>query len=123
MGVKANQIGIIGFSAGGTVVTGLSLTYDADSRPDFAAPIYPYVGDLINLPVQADAPPMFIAVASNDPLNFNKDCTALYDKWADAKKSVELHAYRRGGHGFGMMKQGMPTDTWIDRFYEWLTAL
>ena len=23
-------------------------------------------------------------------------------------------------HGYGMRKQNLPTDHWIDRFYEWL---
>jgi hypothetical protein len=28
--------------------------------------------------------------------------------------------YLKGGHGFGMRKQGLPTDTWIERFGDWL---
>jgi len=36
------------------------------------------------------------------------------------KDSAELHIYSKGGHGFGMLKQGLPVDTWIDRFAEWL---
>jgi hypothetical protein len=28
--------------------------------------------------------------------------------------------YARGGHGFGMDSQHLPTDTWIERFGEWL---
>jgi hypothetical protein len=28
----------------------------------------------------------------------------------------------RGGHGFGMNHQGLPVDSWIDRFWEWLAA-
>lgn len=31
-----------------------------------------------------------------------------------------LHLYARGGHGFGMVRQGPPSDDWIGRFYEWL---
>jgi len=31
-----------------------------------------------------------------------------------------LHMYAKGGHGFGMRKQNLPTDHWIDRFAEWL---
>jgi hypothetical protein len=27
--------------------------------------------------------------------------------------------YARGGHGFGMRKNGNASDTWIERFYEW----
>jgi len=32
-----------------------------------------------------------------------------------------LHIYAQGGHGFGLRKQGLPTDTWTDRFIEWMT--
>ena len=28
--------------------------------------------------------------------------------------------YAKGGHGFGMKKQNMPSDQWIERFGEWL---
>jgi lysophospholipase L1-like esterase len=30
--------------------------------------------------------------------------------------------YAKGGHGFGMRTQNLPTDTWIDRFGDWLSA-
>lgn len=122
-GLKTNQIGIMGFSAGGTVTAGVAFTYDAQSRPDFAAPIYPYIGSFGNPPVPSDAPPMFIAAASNDNFGFQTHCTALYDKWVSAWKSAELHIYRLGGHGFGMRGHYFPTSGWIDRFYEWLTNL
>jgi len=122
-GIKPDQIGIIGFSAGGTVTTGVAMTYDSGSRPDFAAPIYPYVGSFGNPAVPTDAPPIFIAAASDDNFGFQLHCTALYEKWIDAKKSAELHIYKKGGHGFGMNKQNLPTDHWIDRFYEWLIAI
>jgi hypothetical protein len=26
----------------------------------------------------------------------------------------------KGGHGFGMRKQNLPSDLWIERFGEWL---
>jgi acetyl esterase/lipase len=121
--LDTGRIGIMGFSAGGTVAAGVSFLYDKPSRPDFAAPIYPYVGSFGDPPVPGDAPPMFIAAASDDVFGFNKHCTALYDKWVDAGKSAELHIYRSGGHGFGLQERGIPTDTWIERFYEWLTDL
>ncbi len=30
--------------------------------------------------------------------------------------------YAQRGHGFGMKKQGLPGDHWIDRFSEWLQS-
>lgn len=121
--IKTDQIGIMGFSAGGTVTTGVAFKYDEKSRPDFAAPIYPYVGSFGDLAVPEDAPPIFIAVASDDTFGFQTHCTRLYDEWTNAGKSAELHIYRKGSHGFGMRKQNLPTDHWIDCFYEWLENL
>lgn len=121
--LKKDHIGIMGFSAGGTVATGVSFLYDTQSRPDFSAPIYPYVGSFGKPSVPADAPPLFIAVATDDMFGFQKHCIALYDQWTDAKKSAELHIYRSGNHGFGMKKQNLPTDNWMDRFYEWLMVV
>jgi hypothetical protein len=45
----------------------------------------------------------------------------LYSDWTDAGRSAELHIYRRGNHGFGMVKQGTPSDRWINLFHDWLT--
>jgi len=121
--IKTDQVGIIGFSAGGTVTTGVAFTYDGMSRPDFVAPIYPYVGSFGYPSVPDDAPPMFIAGATDDTFGFQTHCTGLYEQWTNAKKSAELHIYRSGGHGFGMQKKNIPTDGWIDRFHEWLKSL
>ena len=32
------------------------------------------------------------------------------------------HLYSKGGHGFGMRKQNLPSDQWIERFGDWLTV-
>lgn len=122
-GIKKDQIGIMGFSAGGTVTSGVVFGYDESNRPDFAAPIYPYVGSFDHSQVPEDAPPLFIAGASDDFFGFQTHMTRLYSQWTDAGKSAELIIYRKGGHGFGMKKQNLPSDQWIDRFYEWLMSL
>ena len=119
-GISPDKVGIIGFSAGGTVAAGVGFRYTADSRPAFVAPVYAVASMFKEDPVPADAPPMFIAAASDDSLGLAPDSVALYEKWTAAHKSAELHMYAKGGHGFGMRKQGLPTDHWIDRFGEWL---
>ncbi|MEZ5073089.1 MAG: alpha/beta hydrolase fold domain-containing protein, partial [Bacteroidales bacterium] len=121
--LKTDRIGIMGFSAGGTVTSGVCFQFDPASRPDFAAPIYPYVGSYDHRTVPADAPPIFIAGAGDDNFGFHLHCTALYEQWVRAGKSASLVLYRTGGHGFGMRKQGLPSDGWIDAFYAWLTHL
>ena len=44
----------------------------------------------------------------------------LYASWQAAGHPVELHIYAQGGHGFGMRKQGLPVDGWIERYADWL---
>jgi acetyl esterase/lipase len=122
-GISKNKIGIMGFSAGGTVTTGVAYTYDKESRPDFVAPIYPYVGSFEKPAVPSDAPPMFILVASDDMFGFHNDCIKLYTEWMNAKKEAELHIYAKGGHGFGMTKKNLPVDSWIERLGDWLKML
>ncbi|GAA4467009.1 alpha/beta hydrolase [Nibrella saemangeumensis] len=119
-GVNPTRIGIIGFSAGGTVAAGVAFSYTATNRPAFVAPIYAYTGALDNSKVPADAPPLFVAAATDDQLGFAPQSTKLYNDWIAAGKPAELHMYAKGGHGFGMRKQNLPVDSWIDRFGEWL---
>lgn len=119
-GISPDRVGIIGFSAGGTVTAGVGLGYAAEGRPAFVAPIYAAASAMKGRPVPADAPPMFLAAATDDQLGLAPDTIGLYNQWLAAHKSAELHMYAKGGHGFGMRKQGLPTDRWIERFAEWL---
>ena len=119
-GVSPDRVGIMGFSAGGTVAAGVAFRYAPEGRPAFVAPIYGAAEMFKDAVVPADAPPMFVAAATDDQLGLAPDSVALYEKWTGAHKSAELHMYVKGGHGFGMRKQNLPTDQWIDRFAEWL---
>ncbi len=119
-GISPSRIGIIGFSAGGTVAASAAFNYTAENRPDFVAPIYTYMPPSLQGTVANDAPPMFLAAASNDELGLAPHSVDLYSKWLTTKHPAELHMYEKGGHGFGMKRQHIPTDTWIDRFGDWL---
>jgi acetyl esterase/lipase len=114
-------VGIVGFSAGGTLAAAAGLRYTPEGRPAFVAPIYA-AASMLKDAVPADAPPIFLAAASDDNLGLAMDSVHLYDRWMDAKKPAELHMYAKGGHGFGMRKQGFPSDHWIDRFGDWLAS-
>jgi len=122
-GISPDHVGIIGFSAGGEVAAGVGFQYTPEGRPAFVAPIYPAARRFKDAAVPADAPPMFVAAATNDQLGLAPDSILLYEKWTAAHKSVELHMFAKGGHGFGMRKQNLPTDHWIDRFADWLDML
>jgi acetyl esterase/lipase len=118
--VSPDRVGIMGFSAGGTVSAGVAFGYAPEGRPAFAALVYAAAGRFKDSPVPTDAPPVFVAAATDDQLGLAPDSVALYEKWTSAHKPAELHMYAKGGHGFGMRKQNLPTDHWIDRFADWL---
>ncbi len=121
-GLLPDHIGLMGFSAGGTVTMGVGFDYTPASRPDFLAPIYPYLGinAIAKQVVPADAPPLFVVAATDDQLKLAPHSAKLYADWIAAGKTAELHLYAKGGHGFGMRKQSLPTDNWIERFGDWL---
>jgi acetyl esterase/lipase len=69
--------------------------------------------------VPADAPPMFAAIAIDDEM-FGRQGFALVESWHKANRPVELHAYERGGHGFGLGRPGTTTVELLDQFTAWL---
>ncbi len=119
--VNPNKIGIAGFSAGGTVATSAAFAYTSPSnRPDFAAPIYPALHVVNTEKLPENPMPLFVAVSADDMFGFQNPSVELFKKWNDAKNPIELHLYENGGHGFGMKKQNLSSDTWIDNFGNWL---
>lgn len=121
--LKTDRIGIIGFSAGGTIAVNEATLYNDQTRPNFVAAIYPYLPSAMLKAVPASAPPLFIAAASDDPLNIEGQNVNLYNKWLKANDSAEMHIYKKGGHGFGMKKQDLSSDTWTDRLSDWIDKL
>ena len=119
-GLKTDKIGFMGFSAGGTVTMSVVYHADADSRPNFIAPIYAFAPEVLAGSVPAQLTPAFIAAASNDQLMLTSHSIAIYNKWVEAKQPAELHVYEKGGHGFGMHKQYFSSDKWIEEFGDWL---
>jgi acetyl esterase/lipase len=118
-GIAKDRIGILGFSAGGYVAAAVTLHHDVDSRPNFAAAIYPGTPEDVTPP--ADAPPLFLLHADDDktvtPLD---NSIRLYAAWKKLGIPAELHIYSAGGHGFGTRKTNLPVGTWTARFHDWL---
>lgn len=115
--IDPERIGILGFSAGGVISLAAATRYKAGNRPNFAATIYGPVWQELAVPV--DAPPLFIALANDDP-SISDGNMPLYNAWKASDHPVELHIYAKGNHGFGMTKQGLPSDHWIEQFGVWL---
>lgn len=120
MNIDPQKIGFMGFSAGGTVT--MSVVYNAtdETRPNFVAPIYAYAGAIIGSTIPTAQTPIFVAVAADDQLGLMPHSVDIFRKWFDAKQPAELHVFEKGGHGFGMRKQNISTDTWHERFGDWL---
>jgi acetyl esterase/lipase len=115
-GVEPDKVGLIGFSAGAFLVVDVAMD-PQQPAPDFLAAIYG--GETRGRPVPADAPPLFTTIAHDDRLLFHS-VEGLYNDWSMSDHSAELHIWSRGAHGFGMVKQGLPSDRWIDLFGDWL---
>ena len=75
-------------------------------------------------PPQIQPIPMFALCAADDtrvPPEMN--CVKVYRQWRAAGLPAELHVMSKGGHGFGMTRQNLPTDAWPDLFRQWLQTL
>lgn len=116
-GLDPHKIGVIGFSAGGRLLATLLEAGDPANQPNFAAFIYGGLWE--EFPAPAKAPPLFIAAADDDAWSAPL-CVRLYQLWKAGGHPAEMHIYAKGGHGFGLRQQGLPTDQWIERFGEWL---
>ena len=114
-GVDADRIGMVGFSAGAMLTMATALA-GQDAKPAFIGNIY---GPLSSMKVPADAPPLFVALAADDPF-FANGGIALIDDWRAAKRPAEFHLYERGGHGFGMYQKDTTSTGWFDAFVRWI---
>ncbi|HEY1021422.1 MAG TPA: alpha/beta hydrolase [Flavisolibacter sp.] len=117
--IHPQKIGIIGFSAGGSMAIRLSTNKNQTARPNFVAFIYSVYNPVLYDPVPADAPPAFIACATDDALASPSNSTRLYDAWVGAGRPAELHIYGKGGHG---LRSSAPAAEWLSRFADWLTT-
>lgn len=127
--LNPNKVGVMGFSAGGSLSARASTSYSIESyapvdkidslscRPDFAILIYPAYLDkgknrslTPELLVDNNTPPMFIFGTADDPYGNNSlvMATALRDN----KIPVELHMLAHGGHGYGMRPGNIAAETW-----------
>lgn len=137
--LKPGQIGLLGFSAGGSAAANAALKSEAElyegvdaadqstCRPDFVALIYPaYLvntqGQLkADLSVTKAAPPMFLAHAFNDGITC-ENSVQLFLALKKAGVASELHVYSAGGHGFGLRASDDVVSSWPKRCEDWLRS-
>ncbi len=130
-GIDPNRIGMVGFSAGGEVV---SMTAFGDTagelnapdpidrvsaRPDFIVEIYPG-GAGIPQTLPPNVPPAFLLVADDDDhTNAVLDIFRLYRA---ARIPVEVHVFAKGAHAFNMGARSKLTTikNWPQRLADWM---
>jgi acetyl esterase/lipase len=114
-GFRPDRIGMIGYSAGGSVVI-RTAKGPAETRPNFLVGIYPADANADAPP--AGAPPLFLAVASDDTAVGYRGSIDMYLAWRQANIPVELHIFQMGSHGF--TRHGGGADHYLDRVEEWM---
>ncbi|MCW3849200.1 alpha/beta hydrolase [Sphingomonas sp. LB-2] len=145
LGIDPHKIGVVGFSAGGHLVTAVANAagrsykpVDAadalSARPDFAMPLYPghlwygeEGGEGVTLypfnTIAADGPPTFMVQAEDDPVDDVRHSIAYFLALREKKVPVEIHIYARGGHAFGVRRTAEPITHWTDLAEKWLHTI
>jgi acetyl esterase/lipase len=116
-GIRDDRVGALGFSAGARLTVDLATDDVGQAALAFVGAIY---GTGCARPVPTGAPPLFAAVAADDPL-FDRSLQTLA-AWRRSGRPAEAHLYGRGGHGFGMREQGLPCDGWIELLRRWMVS-
>ncbi len=81
--INPDRIGMVGFSAGAMLTMATALVGE-NAKPAFIGNIY---GPLASVTVPDDAPPLFVALAADDPF-FADSGFGLIESWRAAKKPV-----------------------------------
>jgi acetyl esterase/lipase len=138
--VDPNKLGVMGFSAGGSLSARASTlynskTYDAvdaadkiSCKPAFALLIYPAYLDngpgktlTPELKINKSTPPMFIFVAEDD--RYAHSSHTIADALKKAQVPVEFHTVPKGGHGFGLRPGNKAAKTWPPLAAKWLNTI
>ncbi|QEF98109.1 Acetylxylan esterase precursor [Stieleria maiorica] len=142
--IDPDQIGVLGFSAGGNLATLTVHQSDFESyppadpidqvdvAPNFAILIYPaYLTadgtgnglDPLVKPLKSrdDYPPVYLAVAADD--RFAPDSLHYLLHLHQTNVPGELHVYASGGHGKGLREIGGPFAQWTRSCARWLEDL
>jgi len=137
--IRADRIGLVGFSAGGQVAARLlsdggQRSYDrldeaddASHRPDFAILIYPWnmydaKSDALidGVVVPKNCPPTFL-VHTDDDRSSSLGAVLFYAGLKKHGIPAELHVYGNGGHGYGLRPvTGSQISSWPDHAAHWL---
>ncbi|MBV7530086.1 alpha/beta hydrolase [Chitinophaga sp. sic0106] len=135
--INPEKIGVLGFSAGGSLSARASTLYDVQqytpvdaadqlsAKPAFTLLIYPAYLDkgtdrklTPELKVNAATPPTFLFATADDP--YGNSALVMAGAMRDAKAPVELHFYNKGGHGYGLRPGNPAAAAWPGLAQAWL---
>jgi acetyl esterase/lipase len=130
--VDPDRIGIMGFSAGGELVTMLAddpepaanraadPQREVSARPDFQVLVFPGPGGQPATAID-QAPPAFLVAGSLDPC-CAEPTVALYQQLRHAGIAAELHMYAGAAHAFNLDESALVgVIHWPDRLADWLS--
>jgi acetyl esterase/lipase len=136
-GLDKDKIGIMGFSAGGSLSARTSTLYNEKTyekvdendenscQPNFAALIYPAYLDkgenrslTPELKVDSLTCPMYLFATADD--KHGNSALVMAGALRDAKVPVELHFYPEGGHGYGLRSDKAVGEIWPALMEKWL---
>ncbi len=136
-GIHPDKIGIMGFSAGGSLSARASTQHNLtlyppndawdtqSARPDFSLLIYPAYLDegaqntlSPELQIHPDTPPMFLFVAADD--KYANSSLVMSSALRTNKVPFELHILPYGRHGYGMRPGSRAAETWPKLCKQWL---
>lgn len=132
-GIDPDRVGMLGFSAGGEVVSWVAYGSGAgdanapdpidrlSGKPNFQMMVYPGPLGIPEI-IPPDAPPAFLVVA-NDDRGAAQNIFNLLQRYRMAKVPVEAHIYAKGGHAFNMgyRSQLATLKGWPQRMADWLS--
>lgn len=148
LGVDPNKVGVAGASAGGHLASTLATHYSSpETRPDFQILFYPVItmdekkthmgsrknllgenpsADLVKLfsnelRVTSDTPKAFIMFSSDDGAVPPSNSIYYYYSLLNNKVPASLHAYPKGGHGWGFRDKFPYKRQWTGELEKWLS--
>ncbi len=130
--VDPNRIGIIGFSAGGELVSMIAYNHEKPSlsavdpidresyRPNFQLLVYPGPLGLPD-PFPREGP-RTLALAANDDKGPSNTLLTLVERYRQANVPIELHLFAHGSHAFNMGDRSklVTIHSWPQRMADWL---
>lgn len=72
------------------------------------------------LNVNAQAPPAFLFHAKDDTRVLPENSIVMHEALETHGVATELKLYEKGGHGFGLGREGVDSARWMDDFTGWL---